>query len=236
MKKENLNLFHWLLAVQSLVGILVSINRLGSFTLGYVAENEFLRWMDLHNMLVLPIISLVGFYLLKKHIEYDGPMLNSRQHLLVNLLFVVGVYVLGASYGDHETTNYLHTRFCKPISNETLCRIIIFNDDQFGHWLFFAGFVLMNGALLAVQLLFPYRGEMSGRDVVLLMTNAVFIGVGVFANLAFEVIGLDLYVVGLLTVINGWAFRRYGQQPLVIYYLTAYAFGLLATGMYKMVN
>jgi len=34
---------HALLGVQSLVAILVSINRLGTWTLGYVLPNEFLR-------------------------------------------------------------------------------------------------------------------------------------------------------------------------------------------------
>ena len=56
---------HSLLAVQSVVAILVSINRLGTWTLGYVLPNQFLRWVDFNNMLVLPLISLVAFYLLK---------------------------------------------------------------------------------------------------------------------------------------------------------------------------
>jgi hypothetical protein len=38
---------HRLLGVQSLVVVLVSVNRLGSWTDGYVARNEFLRWVDL---------------------------------------------------------------------------------------------------------------------------------------------------------------------------------------------
>jgi len=45
---------HTLLGIQSLVAILVSINRLGTWTLGYVLPNEFLRWVDFNNMLVLP--------------------------------------------------------------------------------------------------------------------------------------------------------------------------------------
>lgn len=62
----RLNRIHVLLAVQSLVIILVSINRLSSLTTGYVTANEFLRWVDFNNMLVLPLISMVAFYLLKK--------------------------------------------------------------------------------------------------------------------------------------------------------------------------
>jgi len=99
---------HTLLGVQSLVAILVSINRLGTWTLGYVLPNEFLRWVDFNNMLVLPLISVVASYLLKKTIEYDSPQRESGPHIAWNLVFIVGLYLLAASYGDHEVTNYLH--------------------------------------------------------------------------------------------------------------------------------
>ena len=130
---------HYLLAVQSLVAILVSVNRLGTWTLGYVLPNEFLRWVDLNNMLVLPLISIVAFYLLKKVIEGDSPALKGRNHLWINLMFIVGIYLLAASYGTHEVTNYMHARFCLEDSSSDLCRIVIFNDDEFSHWVFFSG-------------------------------------------------------------------------------------------------
>ncbi|MBK7317510.1 hypothetical protein [Candidatus Villigracilis affinis] len=60
---------HTLLAVQSVVAILVSINRLSPWTLGHVLPNEFLRWVDFNNMLVLPLISLTAFYLLKRQLS-----------------------------------------------------------------------------------------------------------------------------------------------------------------------
>ena len=75
---------HLLLAVQSVVAILVSINRLGTWTLGYVLPNEFLRWVDFNNMLVLPLISLVAFYLLKKTLEYDSPQREAASHRILN--------------------------------------------------------------------------------------------------------------------------------------------------------
>ena len=103
---------HALLGVQSLVAILVSVNRLGPWTLGYVLPNEFLRWVDFNNMLVLPLISVVASYLLKKTLEYDSPRRESSPHIAWNLVFIVGLYLLAASYGDHEVTNYLHQRFC----------------------------------------------------------------------------------------------------------------------------
>ena len=220
---------HALLAVQSLVAILVSANRLGTWTLGYVLPNEFLRWVDFNNMLVLPLISVVASYLLKKTLEYDSPRRESRAHIGWNLVFIVGLYLLAASYGDHEVTNYLHQRFCAADTTSDLCRIIIFNDDEFSHWVFFTGFVMVNAAILFLQSLFPHRQPLTGTDAALLGLNALFLGAGVFANLGFEEIGLDLYVVALLALISVYLLWRRGRQPMFVYYTIAYWLGLVTS-------
>jgi len=227
---------HSLLAVQSVVAILVSINRLGTWTLGYVLPNEFLRWVDFNNMLVLPLISLVAFYLLKKTIEYDSPVREGRAHVTINLIFIVGLYFLGASYGDHEVTNYLHTRFCLADAASDICRIVIFNDDEFSHWIFFTGFVMVNAALLFLQMVFPYRAEVTSRDLSLLVGNAVFLAAGIFANLGFEEIGLDLYIVASLAVLSVYLLWRRGKQPLFIYYTAAYWLGLIGSFLAQMMQ
>ena len=220
---------HALLGIQSLVAILVSINRLGAWTLGYVLPNKFLRWVDFNNMLVLPLISVVASYLLKKTIEYDSPQRERTSHIAWNLVFIVGLYLLAASYGDHEVTNYLHQRFCASDTTSDLCRIVIFNDDEFSHWIFFTGFVMVNVAILFMQNLFPYRGELKSGDLALLALNALFLGAGVFANLGFEEIGLDLYVVALLAGISTYLLWRRGRQPMFIYYTIAYWLGLMGS-------
>jgi hypothetical protein len=199
-----------------------------------VAANEFLRRVDFNSMLVVPLISTVAFYLLKKQLEYDAPAREGRRHVALNLSFLVGVYLLAASYGDHEVTNYLHVRFCADDTDSALCRIIIFNDDEFSHWVFFIGFVIINASLLLLQVMFPSPSALSRRDKVLLVVNGVFIAAGIFANLAFEIIGLDLYVIVLLALLALILWWRYGGQPLVIYYTTAYSLGLVATLLYKL--
>ena len=224
-----MNRIHALLGVQSLVAILVSINRLGTWTLDYVLPNEFLRWVDLNNMLVLPLISVVASYLLKKTLEYDAPQRESKAHIAWNLVFIVGLYLLGASYGDHEVTNYLHHRFCANDTTGDLCRIVIFNDDEFSHWVFFTGFVMGNVAILLMQHLFPHREPVTNVDLALLSLNAIFLGAGVFANLGFEEIGLDLYVVALLALTATYLLWRRGQQPMFVYYTVAYWLGLVAS-------
>lgn len=224
---------HALLSVQSIVVILVSINRLSSLTQGYVLPNQFLRWVDLINMLILPLISTIAFYLLKNHLPYASPARDGLAHRALNLGFLVGVYLLAASYGDHEVTNYLHLRFCSSGADSDLCRIIIYNDDEFSHLIFFAGFVIINAVMLLLQVVFPYEHRLTAGDMGLLGLNGLFIGLGIFANLAFEEIGLDLYVVALLAALALVLLWRRGRQPLPIYYAVAYCFGLAATALYK---
>jgi len=235
--QPSLGKVHILLGVQSLVVILVSINRLSTLTTGYVQPNQFLRWVDFNNMLILPLASLVAFYLLKKQIEKmasaGATRAGERWHLTLNLAFIAGVYLLGASYGDHEVTNYLHTRFCPTGQTDPLCQIIIFNDDEFSHWVFFTGFVLVNAALMFLQVVWPHPRPLTGRDQALIALNGLFIGAGIFANLAFETIGLDLYIVALLALLALGLLWQRGAQPLVTYYATAYSLGLIATVLYK---
>ena len=220
---------HALLGVQSLLAILVSINRLGTWARGYVLPNEFLRWVDFNNMLVLPLISVAASYLLKKSIEYDSPQRESMPHIAWNLVFITGLYLLATSYGDHEVTNYLHQRFCVEEATSDICRIIIFNDDEFSHWVFFLGFMMVNAAILAIQDLFPHREPLTGTDFALLALNALFLGAGVFANLGFEEIGLDLYVVAFLALISAYLLRQHGRQPMFVYYTIAYWLGLMGS-------
>jgi hypothetical protein len=55
------------------------------------------------------------------------------------------------------------------------------------------------------------------------------LGLGVMANLGFEEIGLDLYVVALLAFVATFLLWRSGKQPMFIYYTTAYWLGLLGS-------
>ncbi len=107
----TLRRMHLLLGVQSLVVVLVSVNRLGSWTEGYVAPNQFLRWVDLNNM-ILALFSLLAFYLLREQLTEEPAARPGATHRGLALTFIVGAYLLAASYGSHEVTNYLHVRFC----------------------------------------------------------------------------------------------------------------------------
>jgi hypothetical protein len=229
---------HWLLAGQSLVVVLLSVNRLSTFTQGIALPHEGLRWVDLTNMLVWPVISAALSYGVLRWIERDR-----RSVWWHGLLFVLSVYLLAAGYGDHELANYLHQRFCPDgVTPESavglLCEIVVYNDDDFSHLIFFAGFIGINLTLLLAQASHPREGTLAGRDWLLLGANAAFIALGVFANLAFEATGLDLpvvVVVALLAAALLWPAWRRGQTvPIVAYTVLAYAPSSVAVAVAKL--
>ncbi len=228
---------HLLLAGQSLIIVLLSINRLSTLTLGYVLPNEFLRWVDLNNMIFLPLASVALSYLIKRAVEHDAASRPAGPLMLSSLVFVLGVYLLGAGYGDHEVTNYLHTRFCADGASSALCSIVIYNDDEFSHCVFFLGFILLNAALMVVQHLAPRAQPASRGDLGLIGANALFIAAGIFANLAFEEIGLDLYVVVLMSLLSLYLLwlRRDAltRVPIVVYFAIAFTLSAVATAMVK---
>jgi hypothetical protein len=219
---------HLLLGIQSLLAIFVSFNRLTDWFTGYVLPNQFLRWVDLNNVLVA-LVSMVAGYLLKKTLEYNSPAREGSARTTWNLIFIIGVFITAVSYGIHEVTNYLHVRFCLEDTTSDLCRIVIFNDDEFSHWLFFAGFTMVNAAILFIQDLFPHREGLSSTDVGILLLNSLFLGLGVMANLGFEEIGLDLYIVAALALTSAFLLWKRGRQPMFIYYTAAYWLGLVGS-------
>ena len=88
---------------------------------------------------------------------------------------------------------------------------------------------MVNGALLFLQNVFPHREKLTGRDLGLLIFNALFLGAGILANLGFEEIGLDLYIIAILAILSAYLLWKRFRQPLFVYYTVAYWFGLIAS-------
>jgi len=94
----------------------------------------------------------------------------------------------------------------------------------------------MNAALLFLQNIFPYKAGLTKSDVGLLLLNSLFLGAGILANLGFEEIGLDLYVVALLSFLSIYLLWKKGKQPLFIYYTAANGLGLLGSLIAQMLR
>lgn len=130
-------------------------------------------------MLTLPLISLIAFYLLKVTLEGTHAAHHARLYHVVGLLFFRWHLSLWGGLWREEVTNYLHTRFCLAATPTDICRIIIFNDDEFAHWVWFAGFVFMNAALLFTQALFRQAQPAADGDLVWLVVNGLFIALDI---------------------------------------------------------
>jgi hypothetical protein len=232
--RAQLTRTHLLLGVQSLVAVGVSVNRLSPGTTGYVAANQFLRWVDLGNLL-LSLVSVLAFWALLEHVSGPAAAEPGRTGRL-GLGFQLGAYLIGVGYGLHELTNYLHARFCASKSGGPICPIIAFHDDGFSHYLFFAGFTLVSAVLMLAQARFAARDRVGPRDLALLALNGVFIAAGIVANLAFEEIGLDLYVVAAVALLALLLLRRFGRRPLLVYYAVGYPLGFLVTVLVRLAS
>ncbi|WP_217143237.1 hypothetical protein [Streptomyces sp. AC627_RSS907] len=217
---------HLLLTAVSLTLVLLSVNRRTELTLSFVAPNEFLRWTDLNNM-VLGMVTVLLYYAIITHLTGAGPGRFTRftPH---GPVFALAAYLYACSYGMHEITNYLNSRFCLNGSGAA-CRIIDFNDSEFSHYLFFGGFILLNASIVLAQLHVPAMAPLTRMDNVLLVLNAAFVAAGIAANLAFEQIGIDLYVVAAVALGTLTAAHRLPGQPILRYYNVGYIGGLVLT-------
>lgn len=230
---------HLLLTGLSIVILLLSINRLTSFTLSYLQPYDFLRWIDFNAMIPIPLLSIILYYLLLRELIYESSFKKTKLYILLFLLFITGVYLFGASSGNHEVTNYLNTRFCeKGTIDSSLCNIIAYNDDEFSHIIYYLGFVFMNIVLLLMEYNMPRKKGMVKKDYIFVSANALFIALGIFANLAFEEIGIDLYFFGFLMLLSLYLLyskKIVSKLPLTYYFAVSYTVGVVGTGIYKLI-
>lgn len=219
--------------------ILLSLNRLTPWTSGYLQPYEFLRFLDFNAMIPIPLLTVLLYYLILREVTRDHPFTKTKLYMWLFLAFITGVYLFGASSGTHEVTNYLNTRFCDRGRVTTqLCQIIAYNDDEFSHYVYYSGLVLMNVVLLLTQYHIAFKTPMKSRDVAGITANALFIALGIFANLAFEEIGIDLWVFTFLAILSLylWYSRRklIKSYPIILYSGIAYTVGVVSTSLYKL--
>lgn len=234
---------HFILTGLTLNIVLLSLNRLTSWTSGHLMPFEFLRWLDFNAMLPIPLMSILLYYLLRREVIYESPFNKTHKYLLLSLLFISGVYFFGAGSGDHEVTNYLNAEFCggTNIINESdsaFCQIVKYNDDEFSHLVYYAGFIFLNLSLIGLEYYLPRKTKVSKKDLLLISANAIFIALGIFANLAFEPAGIDLLFFGSLMILTLYLLfyskRKYYQLPMVFYFGVAYTVGVTGTILYKL--
>jgi hypothetical protein len=216
---------HLLLTAQSALLVLASINRLSSATDARLLPHGSLRVVDVVNLLVLVPATVIVFYVLLEHVAEGA---SARTRRLLRIGFVVSLYLYAASYGMHEPADFLHSHFCHGDENGSLCQVVGYQDDGFSHGLFFVGFAGIDAVLMLAQSA-AGGARFAGRDRWLVLANASVVAAAIVANLGFEQIGLDLFVVAAVAALALVLLRRRGALPLIAYFAWAYTAGLALT-------
>lgn len=237
-KTVKVKRIHYILTGLSLSILLLSINRLTPLTSSYLQPYDFLRWLDFNAMLPIPLFSILLYYLLKREVIGDSLFQKTGKYVILMLILITGIYLFAAGSGDHEVTNYLNSRFCDAGKVQTpICNIIAYNDDEFSHYVYYIGFILLNVALMFFEYFVPRKKTVSRRDLNFVGANALFIALGIFANLAFEEIGLDLYFFGAVMLLSMYLLYlrkwKFATQPVLFYFFISYSVGVLGTILYK---
>ena len=218
---------HVLLAAQSALLVLASINRLWDATDARVLPHGSLRVVDVLNLFVLAPASALVLYLLLEHVLGDLPQRARRR---LRLAFLAALYLFAASYGMHEPADFAHAQFCDGRDDGGLCASVAYHDDDLSHVLFFAGLAGMDAVLLLAQAGARNLGTRLGtRDLALIGGNASVVAAAIVANLGFEEIGVDLLVVAAVAALALYLLRGRGARALIVYFAWAYLAGLAGT-------
>ncbi|MFW6414256.1 MAG: hypothetical protein ACOCZS_03035 [Verrucomicrobiota bacterium] len=150
------------------------------------------------------------------------------------LLFVIGVYLLGVGFGMHEPMNVLSTF---SVKQESLRRSIQFFDDGLGHWVFFAGFMLLVLAIVRGETKNPLPESFQWIGNVTVGITGISVGTVIFINMYREDTLVDLIVLGL-TLLVSLAFwlqsknRNWQRLPMTAAIVLAFFLGIAGTLLY----
>jgi hypothetical protein len=218
---------HVLLTVQSALLVLASINRLWDATDARVLPHGSLRVVDVVNLLVLAPASALVLYLMLEHVLGD---LSQRARRRLRLAFLAALYLFAASYGMHEPADFVHAELCGGREYGALCESVGYHDDELSHGMFFVGLAAMDAVLLLAQAGASSLGTRLGRrDLLLVLANASVVAVAIVANLGFEEVGLDLFIVAGVAALALLLLRHRRRRALIVYFGWAYLAGLVAT-------
>lgn len=117
---------------------------------------DVLRIREALSMFVFAPAIGVLFWLLVRAVAQDRP---SRS---VEILMVLTVYFIACGMGMHDPVNRMGIVYrTSPGLTPALHRTLVYLDDELGHWIFWAGFVLGSWVFGLQQLVTPLQGKMS---------------------------------------------------------------------------
>jgi hypothetical protein len=226
--------------VNSLLVVLVSVERFSATTDVILQPHSFLSLHQLVQTCVLILASTVTFFWTFFVVSGRLRGIAARKTLWLGITFVAGTYLYGAGEGLHEVSSYVLNSQCPDPDHAvgTLCGGLFVNDFYTGNILFFVGAFLMSASLLVAERLLP-NDSFGRRDVPLLAVNAVVFAATVVAYAAFDtvLVGLIFSLVTLAFSLAMWLPKRREplRFPVTLYTVIAYVLGSIVAVIIRLI-
>ncbi|GAC1401940.1 MAG: hypothetical protein NVSMB49_17230 [Ktedonobacteraceae bacterium] len=224
---------HILFSLNSLVVVLVSIERISFTTHVLLQPYQFLRLHEAIQIVLLILATVIIPFFLLKEVTGDFSLLTKgkKSNLFLGVAFITGIYLYASGNAFHELASFLLNQYCNidAISGQ-FCQGLFFNDYYTGNVLYFVGAFLFTLALILLEVSQP-RIEMTRRDLWLLLPNCLIYALAIVAYAGFDrvLVGLvyslciTLVVIGILIMHR----KEVRRLPLTDYTALTYLIGTL---------
>jgi len=189
---------------------------------------DILRGREALSMLVFTPILVVLMWKLQRLAANNTTGLSST-------LFVLGACILGVGMGMHDTCDLLGRTY-RQAAPPAMLRSLDFFDNHLGHWVFFAGFILITLAFGLAQTRHPLSKPLSKPKMLgFFAFSLVFAAVMVY-NLMFERTARDVFVIalalGITVAIHATAGVEIRRLPMLLLLYPAYTCAIIVPVTY----
>ncbi len=175
-----------MISLLCLLCIAAGINRKFPFGILKATAIDLMKVTDLLPMLFFVPLSLICLVLIIN--AYQG---FQRPWILIT--FVIGTFALGCGFGMHDPFNAILMRVPENVP-QSLRASMIFFDDKFGHWLFFAGFILVSLSVSCSELANPAERDFHPFFLLFLYSISALVALAIWKNMIHEETSTDIAV------------------------------------------
>ncbi|MBE3560928.1 MAG: hypothetical protein IMW89_17160 [Ktedonobacteraceae bacterium] len=224
---------HVLFTLNSLALIFVSVERFSVTTRILLQPFDFLRLHEAVQITVLILATVLLPFFILREVTADFSLLKGtyRKNLILGAFFIAGIYFYASGNAYHELASFLLNQYCSVTKVEgVLCQGLFFNDYYVGNGLYFIGAFLITVVPILIEVDHP-RVLMTGRDLLLLLPNALIYSLAIIAYAGFDrvLVGLVYSVITTFVVLCILLLHRNSilHFPVTLYAAIAYSVGLI---------
>ncbi|MFA6567722.1 MAG: hypothetical protein WCS96_05875 [Victivallales bacterium] len=213
-----------LIGLIALVIVLSTLSR--KLGLGFLRMKalDALRVCDLLTLFVFaPSVIMLGWTLFKTTCVRRSVMLEGA--------VIIGIFLLGMGFGMHEPANVLNGGAGIP---KALKESLDFFDNCLGHWIFFAGFMVVTISLSAAETRDPHGCPVPKWILAVAIVSGLAMAASIYGNMVNEKTGVDIAVLvasflAMLAfhMMNGKA--SLSRIPITLMLYIAFGLGALST-------